>query len=40
MPEGLYDVMAKAVRPNSCEHNTSYSLQWLILKPRIVTHGT
>ena len=32
-----------SVRPLaiSCEHNLSYSFQWMILKPfRIVTHGT
>ena len=32
-----------SVRPlaNSCEHNSSYSFQWMILKHfRIVTHGT
>jgi len=37
----VYYVMAQAVRPlaNSCEHN-SYSFQWMVLKPRIVTHFT
>ena len=26
---------------NSCEYNSSYSFQWMILKPsRIVAHGT
>ena len=46
-PEGLYYVMAQdvrlSVRPlaNSCEHNSSYSFHWMILKPSmIVTHGT
>ena len=46
-PEESYYVMAQAVRPsvcplaNSCEHNSSYSFQWMILKPsRIFTHGT
>ena len=39
--------VSSSVRPsvsplaNSCEHNSSCSFQWMVLKPsRIVTHGT
>ena len=36
----LFQILAYAYIANSCEHNTSYSFKWMILKPsRIVTHG-
>jgi len=40
-PKGSCLIMAQAGCPlaNSCEHNSSYSFQWMVLKPsRIVTH--
>ena len=37
----LFQISAYVYIASSCEHNSSYSFQWIILKPsRIVTQGT
>ena len=36
----LFQIFAYAYKANSCEHNSSYSFQWMIFKPCwIVTYG-